>query len=113
MNSIEERVKAYVDDQLIEIYWDAVTHFGTKDLVLVLDESQEVDPVSAHSREKLISQTDVPEFIERKLRKPASDVEKSIKSSDGAFWFMVFSENNEAAACVAVNAKFVNASGQG
>ena len=111
MIEIEEHVKEYINDDLIKAYWDATSHFGTKDLVLVFDETRIDDPLSAYSRETLSNKPDIPKFIVHKITRPASEVKKTIKSAEAAFWFIVFFANDEAAACVAVNAKCMSQGG--
>lgn len=48
MSTLERRVQTLIDDRLFKAYWDAVSHFQTKDLVLIFNEEEEVDPVFAY-----------------------------------------------------------------
>jgi hypothetical protein len=107
---LESRVNALVDDRLFKAFWDAVAHFKTNDLVLFFDESKEVDPVTAHVRDKLITAADAPESLRKKLNKPARDAAIRLTASETAFWLVVMFTDGEMAS-VAINAKLVGPGG--
>ncbi len=106
MSVLESRIKALVDDRLIAAFWDAAAHFKTRDIVLVFDESQEVDPVSCLNREAFLTGTHLPDSIRIKLNRPAKDAAVHLKNSDTAFWLLAMFTDGESA-CVAVNAKLL------
>ncbi|MEK7992358.1 MAG: hypothetical protein AAB403_01000 [Planctomycetota bacterium] len=106
MSALEHRVQALIDDRLFKAYWDAVSHFQTKDLVLIFNEEEEVDPVFAYMRERIRSSTELPDLVKAKLQKPASDVAVELKSSEASFWLIVLFSDEEAA-CVAINGKAI------
>lgn len=106
MSTLERRAHALIDDRLFKAYWDAVSHFQTKDLVLIFNEEEEIDPVFAYERERILSSTEFPDRVKAKLQKPASDVATEIKSSEASFWLIaIFSD--EETVCVAVNGKAI------
>ena len=106
MAGLDQRVRALIDDRLFKAYWDSVTHFKTKDLVLFFNEMEEVDPVSAAPREKLLSDPDLPEGVRAKLQKPPSEAAVQLKSSDASFWLVAVLSDEEMV-CVPVNGKAV------
>lgn len=110
MAELETRVHALVDERLFKAFWDAATHFKTTDLVLYFDESEEVDPVTAYVRDKLITAADVPEFLSKKLHKPARATAVHLTDSETAFWFVVMFNDGETV-CVAINAKLMGPGG--
>lgn len=107
---LESRVHALVDDRLFKAFWDAAAHFKTTDLVLFFDESQEVDPVTAYVRVKLIAAADAPEYLKMKLNRPARDTAVHLSASESAFWLVVNFSDGEMAS-VAINAKLVGPGG--
>ena len=110
MTEFESRVHTLVDDRLFKAFADAAAHFNTTDLVLVLDQSEDVNPLHAYSREKLIATPDIPEFLRIKLHKPARDTAVHLSAGDAAFWLVVFFTDGESA-CVALNAKLIGPGG--
>lgn len=110
MSELEERVHDLIDDRLFKAFWDAATHFKTTDLVVVFDDSLEEDPVSIFMREKLINSSEIPVTLRAKLNKPAREAEFQMSASETAFWFVPMFRDGEMA-CVAINAKRINAGG--
>lgn len=101
---LELRVRSLVDERLFKAFWDGVSHFGTKDLVLFFDESVEVDPVNVLPRERMLGESNIPMALQIKLSKPAVDAAIHLTASDTAFWLIVlFADGNMAS--VAINAK--------
>ena len=111
MNS-EPRLQALVDERLFSAFWDAVAHFKTTDLVLYFDTTRSVDPVSAHVREKLVSSPEAPEFLRKKLCKPAMDAAVQLRGSATAFWLVASFPDGEMI-CTAIIAEPMGRSGMG
>ena len=63
---LESRARALVDEKLIRAYWEAVEHYGTRDLVLIYAVGDSRYPVRAFSREELLSST-LPADIKAKV----------------------------------------------
>ena len=99
-----------MDDRLFQAFWDAVAHFKTNDLVLFFNESEEVDPISAYVRDKVIKATDIPDSIRNKLHKPARDAAIRLTDSETAFWLVAIFADDEMI-CTAVNAKIMGPRG--
>jgi hypothetical protein len=104
MQTIEDRVHALVDNRLFKAFWDAATHFGTNDLVLYFDETED-EPLSVLPRKKLASGPNLPESL-RKIQKHPNEAAKQLTAADTAFWFVVKFADGEGA-CLAINAKSV------
>lgn len=99
------RVNVLIDNhRVFEVFWQAADHFNTTDLVLVFDEAAEVDPVTAYTREALISRPDIPDSMRRKICEPARDAARSLHYAPIAFWLFAYFSDGEAV-CTAVNAK--------
>jgi hypothetical protein len=101
---LEARIKSLVDDRLFQVFWDAVAHFKSKDLVLVFNEDELVDPVTCFDRRSFCNDPEFPEWLLTKLSNPARDVAVELKNSDTSFWFVVMFADGEGG-CVAVSAK--------
>lgn len=69
MNDLDERIRPYVDAQLIEMFFDARARIGTDDLVLIITPDED-DRVLVFAREDMLSAEDTPPFIRRKLGAP-------------------------------------------
>lgn len=104
LSALESRVQALIDDRLFAAYWDAATHYETKDLVLIFNAEEQVDPVTAAQRLELLAAPGIPEALRVPLQKPASEAAKVLTSSDAFFWLVAIFPDEEMA-CVAVNAK--------
>jgi glutamate synthase domain-containing protein 2 len=108
---LESRIHSLVDERLFRVFWDGVAHFKTNDLVLFFDETEEVDPVTIFSREKMLSEDNVPASLRTKLNKPARGADLDLTSSDTAFWLVaIFAQGGMA--CVAISAKPIAPGGQ-
>jgi hypothetical protein len=107
---LESRAKALVDDKLIRAYWEAVEHYGSRDLVLIYAVGDTRYPVRAFVREELLSST-LPEDIKAKVAAPASDASPRPADSDATFWLLALFSDEEAA-CLAVNAKLMAPGGR-
>ena len=100
---LESRARALVDHKLIRAYWEAVEHYGTRDLVLIYSVGDSRYPVRAFAREELLSST-LPADIKAKVAAPASDAASRPAGSEATFWLLaIFSD--EEAACLAINTK--------
>jgi hypothetical protein len=110
MTELESRIHELVDDRLFKVFADAAAHFNTSDLVLVLNQSDDANPLNAYSREKLIASPNIPEFLRNKLQRPARDTAVRLGSGDAAFWLVVFFDDGESA-CVSLNAKLIGPGG--
>ena len=86
---LEARARSVIDDRLFEAYWAGVEHFGTTDLVLYFDTEEDVDPVSAYARERLVANADIPPYLASKLSKSAKDAAVALKGASTAFWLVV------------------------
>lgn len=104
MSALESRVQELIDDRLFAAYWDAVTHYKTKDLVLIYNAEEQFDPVIAAQREELLESPGIPEALRVPLQKPASETVDVLNGSDAFFWLVAMFSDEEMA-CVAVNAK--------
>jgi hypothetical protein len=103
MPTVEDRVRALVDDRLFKAFWEGAAHFGTRDLVMFFDESDE-EPVNISPRLPLLAEAGLPENLRSKIQKPASEAAVQLKGADTAFWLMAMFADGKAA-CVAINAK--------
>jgi hypothetical protein len=104
LSALESRVQGLIDDRLFAAYWDAVTHYETKDLVLIFNAEEQLDPVTAAQRVDLLEAPGIPEALQTTLQKPASEAAKVLHGSDAFFWLVAIFPDEEMA-CVAVNAK--------
>jgi hypothetical protein len=107
---LESRARALVDEKLIRAYWEAVEHYGTRDLVLIYAVGDSRYPVRAFSREELLSST-LPDDIKAKVAAPASDASSRPASSDATFWLLAIFSDDEAA-CLPVNATLMAPGGR-
>jgi hypothetical protein len=80
-----ELVRDYVDERILAIYWDAVGHCGTTDLVVIFETEREVDPVSVRTRESILKAPSAPaSFQKRFANPPKASGEPGVTS----FWFV-------------------------
>ena len=96
--SNEERVRALLDDRLMDCYWDAVKHFGTTDLVLIFDTERDIDPVEAMVRERFLENPDMELGMRTKLSRPASQTATVMLTT--SFWLVVFFPDGGAVAAI-------------
>lgn len=104
MPVLEARIKNLVDERLFQAFWSAVAHFKSKDLVLVFNEEERMDPISCFKREAFCVDPELPEWLRTKLSRPARDAAVKLKNSDTSFWFVAMFADGEGG-CVAVSAK--------
>jgi hypothetical protein len=104
LSALESRVQALIDDRLFVAYWDAVTHYETKDLVLIFNGEDQSEPLTVAQRVELLGAPGIPEALQATLQKPASEAAKVQHGSDAFFWLVAIFPDEEMA-CVAVNAK--------
>jgi len=110
MDIQNKRINQLIDDNLIEAYQSSVKHFGSKDLVLVFDESKNNDPIDVYERNKLIENPNIPDFLKNKLSKPAQESSGKLNYSEVAFWLVVFYSDGESE-CTAVKRTLMAPSG--
>jgi hypothetical protein len=107
---LESRARALVNKKLIRAYWEAVEHYGTRDLVLIYAVGDTQYPVRAFSREELLSST-LPADLKAKVASPASDASSRPAGTDATFWLLAIFSDDEAA-CLAVNATLIAPGGR-
>lgn len=111
MENSSLRVQRLIDDRLIDVYRASVEHFGSTDLVLIFDESKEIDPVDSFKRLPLYESPDIPAFLKSKLCKPAKQALGKLNHAEVAFWFVVFFKDGESI-CTAVKATLMGKAGK-
>ena len=101
-----ELVNGLIDDRLIAAYRAAVEESGEDDLVLVIDSEKLDDPITAFIRLELLTDTDAPLDLLKKLDRPARQTIEYLRSDDPAFWLLVYVPGDDLIS-VAVAARFV------
>lgn len=82
-----ELVRDLVDDRIMSIYWDAVDHYGTTDLVVIFETEREVDPVSVRTRESILKAPSAPASFQQKFANPPK---ASGEPGVTSFWFVAY-----------------------
>jgi hypothetical protein len=108
--SISSRLSLLITDDVFSFAQDAQQRLETNDLIVILDMSAVEPELSASPRSTFASSPDLPEKLRNKISKPASSVQKNIKSSHLSFWFIAI-HSDEQMDCAALNASMLGPAG--
>lgn len=94
--TIQERMRAVVDAEMLEALSEAQAHFGTSDLVLFFEEA--VPRVTAVPRTVVVEDPNAPAYLRENIRQPASEL--GFPSGDDlAFWLVYFGADGLSGFC--------------
>jgi hypothetical protein len=95
-----------VDERVFTFAQGAQRHFGTNDLMVLLDFREEVAELEAIPRQRLADAEELPLALRLKFARPASDIKQVLGAPDQSFWFLVIFEDGDFE-CGAMNASLV------
>lgn len=107
-DSIPQRLRPLITDQVFDFAQQAQKDLGYNDLVVALDLTADKPELSAHSRLELVDS--VTGLLQSKLNKPATFIHKSIQSPHLSFWFLVI-HSYEQMDCAVLNASLLGPTG--
>ena len=88
MSLTSDQLRGLLDfDCMCEEFWKGVEHWGTTDLVLFYDMTD--DSLSVLVREQLVTDPEAPDFLKLKVSKPAKEAAVELKDASTAFWLAV------------------------
>lgn len=99
-----------IDDRVFTFAQGAQRHFGTNDLMVLLDLREAVPQLEALPRESLAKAEELPLDLRVKLSRPASDLKELLGSPEQSFWFLVIFEDGDFEYS-AVNASLIGSEG--
>lgn len=104
--AISPRLMELVDERVFTFAQGAQRHFGTNDLMVLLDFREEVAELEAIPRQRLADAEELPLALRLKFARPASDIKQVLGAPDQSFWFLVIFEDGDFE-CGAMNASLL------
>ncbi len=96
LETIQERMRAVVDAEMLEAFSQARAHFGTSDLVIFFEEA--IPRLTAVPRKAVIQDPDAPIYLRENIGQPASKL--GFPSGDDiAFWLVFFGADGMSGFC--------------
>jgi len=103
---IPPRLLEFVDERVFNFAQGAQRHFGTNDLVVLLDFREEVPGLEALPRQRLAEADELPLDLRLKLAKPVAELKPELGAPDQSFWYLVIFEDEDFE-CGEVNVAFL------
>lgn len=92
---IPPRLLEFVDERVFNFAQGAQRHFGTNDLVVLLDFREEIPGLEALPRQRLAEADELPLDLRLKLAKPVADLKPELGAPDQSFWYLVIFEDDD------------------
>ncbi len=93
--SSSQRLMEIIDERVFAFAQGAQRHFGTNDLVVLLDLREAAPELEALPRQRLAEAEELPLDLRLKLANPASDLKELLGSPEQSFWFLVIFEDGD------------------
>jgi len=93
--SIPPRLLEFVDERVFNFAQGAQRHFGSNDLVVLLDFREEVPGLEALPRQRLAEADELPLDLRLKLAKPVAELKPELGAPDQSFWYLVIFEDED------------------
>lgn len=84
-----------IDDRVFAFAQGAQRHFGTNDLMVLLDLREAAPELEAVPRQRLAEAQELPLDVRVQLSRPASDLKELLGSPEQSFWFLVIFEDGD------------------
>ncbi|MNR47208.1 hypothetical protein D3C85_1662780 [compost metagenome] len=84
-----------IDDRVFAFAQGAQRHFGTNDLMVLLDLREAAPELEALPRQRLADADELPLDVRLQLSRPASDLLELLGSPEQSFWFLVIFEDGD------------------
>ena len=92
---IPSRLLEFVDDRVFNFAQGAQRHFGTNDLIVLLDFREEVPGLEALPRQRLAEADELPLDLRLKFAKPVAELKPTLGAPDQSFWYLVIFEDDD------------------
>ncbi|QPF74073.1 hypothetical protein G8A07_14880 [Roseateles sp. DAIF2] len=104
--TLPDRLLEILDERVFGFAQAAQRHFGSNDLIVVLDLRDETPSLEAVPRQSLADANELPLDMRLKFSRPASALSETLGAPDQSFWFLVIFEDEDSEYC-AVNASML------
>lgn len=89
------RLAEIIDERVFGFAQGAQKHFGTNDLVVLLDFREPEPALEAIPRKRLAEAEELPLDVRLQLSQPASALQEVLGSAQQSFWFVVIFEDGD------------------
>lgn len=89
------RLMEIIDERVFAFAQGAQRHFGTNDLVVLLDLREAAPELEALPRQRLAEADELPLDVRLKLSQPAADLKQVLGTPEQSFWFIVIFEDGD------------------
>lgn len=89
------RLAEIIDQRVFTFAQGAQRHFGTNDLVVLLDFREATPALEAVPRKRLADAEELPLDLRLKLSEPASVLKEVLGTPEQSFWFLVIFEDGD------------------
>lgn len=109
--AVSPRLLERADERVFAFAQGSPRHFGTNDLVVVLDFREEVAELEAIPRQRLAEADELPLALRLKFARPATHIKQVLGAPDQSLWFLVIFEDGDFE-CGTMNASLVTPGGK-
>lgn len=105
---LPSRIPEIIDERVFSFAQGAQRHFGTNDLLVLLDFREAKPSLEAIPRQRLVEAEELPLDVRLQLSQPASALQEVLGTPEQSFWFLVIFKDGDFEVS-AVNASMLDA----